>query len=332
MSKGGGTTVQKSDPWSGVQPYLKTLYGKTDEQLNNALPFYSGQTYAGFDPLQTASQQGMLDYSQGLAPQIGDYQSGLFGFMNAPQDITNDPAVQNMFRANERSVMDTLTRDMIPAISRGASSAGVLGGSKDQQMDALAVGEASKALANANAQTALGAYGTAAGLAGQAAGLMPGSMQLGFLPSQTQMNVGSMLQGMDQKAIDEAMARYYYPEQSAWSNLANASGIYSGAGNYGVQSTKQPGSDPFATALGVGMMAAPSILGFAPFFSDRRLKTNIIPLGKRGEHQWYEFEYKDPEKHGHGKFIGVMADEVEKINPDAVTEIDGYKAVYYGKL
>jgi hypothetical protein len=30
--------------------------------------------------------------------------------------------------------------------------------------------------------------------------------------------------------------------------------------------------------------------------------------------------------------MGVMAQDVEKVNPDAVTELNGYKAVYYNMI
>lgn len=62
--------------------------------------------------------------------------------------------------------------------------------------------------------------------------------------------------------------------------------------------------------------------------SDERLKEDIKPLGKENGHNIYEFKYKGKE----GKFIGVMAQEVEKIMPKAVTVIDGYKAVFYDMI
>jgi hypothetical protein len=51
----------------------------------------------------------------------------------------------------------------------------------------------------------------------------------------------------------------------------------------------------------------------------------------------YEYEYKDEFKDhplaGHGKFVGVMAQEVEQVFPQAVKTLDnGYKAVDYGLL
>jgi hypothetical protein len=67
-------------------------------------------------------------------------------------------------------------------------------------------------------------------------------------------------------------------------------------------------------------------------FSDRRLKENIEVVGRdeRTMLPLYEFEYKG----GSGKrFIGVMADDVEKKFPEAVFEMpDGYKAVNYTML
>ncbi len=62
-------------------------------------------------------------------------------------------------------------------------------------------------------------------------------------------------------------------------------------------------------------------------FSDRRLKSNIV---KVGEHEKgfgiYEYDIFDRRERG------VMADEVEKVMPEAVGEIDGFKTVNYGML
>ena len=73
--------------------------------------------------------------------------------------------------------------------------------------------------------------------------------------------------------------------------------------------------------LGTGAQAA------ATFWSDRRLKTDIRKIGKRGPYNWYSYRYIWGER-----AEGVMADEVEKINPAAVSEIHGFKAVNYGAL
>lgn len=74
----------------------------------------------------------------------------------------------------------------------------------------------------------------------------------------------------------------------------------------------------------------------AMMFSDRRLKKDIQPMPEKYDwplfYKWYSYHYvwEDESDPYH---IGVMADEVEEINPEAVyTRPDGYKMVDYGRL
>jgi hypothetical protein len=86
--------------------------------------------------------------------------------------------------------------------------------------------------------------------------------------------------------------------------------------------------DSFLSDLG-GLMGGAASLMTA--FSDRRLKENIKEVGvdQRTSLTLYEFNYKD--RPG-TRYIGVMADEVELMYPEAVTEVDGYQAVNYDLL
>ena len=65
----------------------------------------------------------------------------------------------------------------------------------------------------------------------------------------------------------------------------------------------------------------------AAFMSDRRLKTNVVRVGTHplgiGIYEYDMFGVRER---------GVMADEVEIVMPQAVTEVLGFKAVYYGML
>ena len=72
--------------------------------------------------------------------------------------------------------------------------------------------------------------------------------------------------------------------------------------------------------------------------SDERFKTNVTPildsLDKIGEIKGYEYDWIESEHHDNtGHDIGVIAQEIEKIAPEAVVTRDGgYKAVRYEKL
>ena len=63
-------------------------------------------------------------------------------------------------------------------------------------------------------------------------------------------------------------------------------------------------------------------------FSDKRLKKNIKKVGRKNGLNIYEFEYLwSPDK-----YVGYIAQEVEKLFPKAVGEIKGFKYVNYGAI
>ena len=67
----------------------------------------------------------------------------------------------------------------------------------------------------------------------------------------------------------------------------------------------------------------------AYFMSDRRLKSNIRRIGTHDKYGIGIYEY---EKFGKRE-IGVMAQEMEQVRPDAVaTHPSGYKMVDYNKV
>lgn len=69
--------------------------------------------------------------------------------------------------------------------------------------------------------------------------------------------------------------------------------------------------------------------GFGDMFSDIRLKKNIKQIGTRSDGlNVYEFEYI----WGGGRQVGLMAQEVQGVYPDAVSESGGYLMVNYSKV
>ena len=73
MMKGGGSsggggqnttsTVEKSDPWEGQQPFLKDMFSKAQARYNSGSPeFFPGNTISPFNANETAYQQGVVDY------------------------------------------------------------------------------------------------------------------------------------------------------------------------------------------------------------------------------------------------------------------------------
>ena len=75
---------------------------------------------------------------------------------------------------------------------------------------------------------------------------------------------------------------------------------------------------------GIGSLASAGTM----LFSDRRLKREIKRIGSVAGLNLYEYVYIWGEK-----AVGVMADEVRKLYPDAVFKHNsGYDMVDYGKI
>lgn len=104
--------------------------------------------------------------------------------------------------------------------------------------------------------------------------------------------------------------------------------------NQGYQiGSQNSGGDFLGGALGLAGSIGSSLIMSG---SDRSIKENIVKVGEHSPGIFlYNFEYKPEYKDqwGHGGFIGVMADEVEKVIPEAVeTHPDGYQMVNYEML
>jgi hypothetical protein len=123
------------------------------------------------------------------------------------------------------------------------------------------------------------------------------------------------------------------PQQATTSGAdilgASQMGYNAQMGNFNAQQAAQQNFNQGLMSLGgAGIMA----------FSDMRLKQNINQIGTLPNGlPFYSFEYIDAVKDhplaGEGTHIGVMAQEVEQVYPNAVTTLDdGYKVVNYGLL
>ena len=83
---GGGTnttsTVEKSDPWAGQQPYLTDVFGEAQARYNQAGPeFYPGNTISPFNQNELGYQQNVVDYLGSGRPQ--NMQAGAEGGVNS---------------------------------------------------------------------------------------------------------------------------------------------------------------------------------------------------------------------------------------------------------
>ncbi len=101
-----------------------------------------------------------------------------------------------------------------------------------------------------------------------------------------------------------------------------------GAGGYSSGSSTSTSEGTSRSKPGIGGFLGQVAGGIAA--SDRRLKTRVYKIGElKNGLTLYQYHYLN----GTGPYIGVMADEVAQIQPEALGPVvDGYATVNYDKL
>lgn len=390
MSGGGGqtqgntTTVQKSDPWSGQQPYLlgTNASGGTNNPANNVpgiLPtasslyqqggpqIFPGQTYApatgaqntaiqnqellgaGGSPINAPAMNYGVNVLQGNQLNANTANQYLTPYANGSMMSAQNPYFQQMAQSTLASVEPGLADQFTQGnrmnspgaaygVSKGLGDAiGGLAYQNYQQGQGLAQNAASQIGAN---------YNTGVQQQENAALLSPQIQSLPYNDATNLYNAGAAQQGLTQNTINDQLSRYNY-QQSLPYNMLN---WYGGAigGNYGGTNTltqpyfQQSGGSGGGWGGALGGAASGAAIGsmFGPYgtaigavggglvggLSDRRMKENVRRVGVADNGlPIYTFTYKgDQQTH-----IGFMADEVEKIRPNAITEVAGLKYVNY---
>jgi hypothetical protein len=150
------------------------------------------------------------------------------------------------------------------------------------------------------------------------------------------LSAGLAREGYTQAQIADQLARYQY--QMPESRLSTfLTGVY-GAPSGSVQERpiySNPSQQGLSNLLGIAGTAAQV---YGAFGSDIRIKENIEKIGQlQNGLNVYKFNYKDEFKNtkytGEGDFVGVMAQEVLDVIPEAVSVGDnGFMVVDYSKI
>lgn len=149
---------------------------------------------------------------------------------------------------------------------------------------------------------------------------------LGPLANLQQQDIANLLGiGEFQRGLDLQTKQAPYSALSAYGGLLGALPQSGGS-----TSTQQSESQGESGGLGGLLKTAGTVSSIASsLFSDERLKENIQRIGEENGFPLYEFNYINiPEK----RYVGVMAQDVEKIMPEAISEFEGYKKVNYAMI
>ena len=234
--------------------------------------------------------------NQGLTPGSQAWDNAQ-GNLSRNQTFQQQPALNNAELTGSQIGTQNL-QNQIARINAGASLYG-LGGSNLAQAAGLS------GMQSAN----LGALG---GLYGQQVGLSQIPYQnLSTIASLIPGNTGTAQSATSPANIAQAFQNQYQGQLNAY-NAQTASANSTMGGLFGLGSS--------------------ALLAGAMFMSDRRLKTDIVPIGRLDDGMtFYRFRYRW-NKPGIEHY-GVMADEVKRVRPDAVMRHpSGYDMIDYAKI
>lgn len=273
---------------------------------------YTGSSYniPRFTVTQTLSpaQQVLNDSNvatqQNLSNIAKDQSSFLHDYLGRPADLSNDAVSQKLFDLG-RKLLDPAFQDQRNQLSADLANKGIMIGSKAYD---TAQREQSQKENDAYNQLVLNGQGQAFQEAAAArnqpineiTALLSGSQvsQPNFANVQEPTIPTTDVAGIINKNYDQQLGIYNIQAQQAAQKNAMFSNILGGL-----------------FGLGAGFLR-----------SDRRTKTNIRKVGKLDNGlDVYAYRYIE----GGPTMLGVMADEVEAIKPEAVIDVGGIKFVNY---
>lgn len=338
-----GTT----NPWAAAQPMLQGLIDKfsgldpsvTENQtsaldnLNSVaagLPTFSGDASKAISNMfgsSTEGQVGMLnDALSQLHGNIGGIASGAEldpyktpGFSDAIQTMTDD--------------ITKNTKGVYAASGRAPSGAGSFAGSLGRGLT-QGIAPVIASQFNTNNAARMKAAGDLFAAGGSTAGAITGQKQIPLTNAMTGMGSIGMLQQLLSNPANIRLNAANTQASQPFQNLGMLLDPALKLGGMGAQTTGNS-TGTSTTTQKASLMSdilggTAGAIGLLSFLSDERAKEEIEPVGKLFDGQTiHRYRYKgDPRMQ-----IGLLAQEVDEIEPDAVDELPqiGLLAVNYRK-
>ena len=269
---------------------------------------FQGGAYTS--PLEQQGIEGALQTATALQGGLIDpTQNALMQLFRAPEGTQQ--LVQSAIQGATAPLFEQFENVIAPEIRRSSGAAGQPGGSRGTIATRLAANDLMRQAGDIGSQIALQAtlQDRQQGLDALKAGISmaPQVAGLSFMPSDVQRSLGADESAQEADFLAQIQALLGSPTilGTSTSSAEGTRGITQGI------------KDVFGGGTGAAAM-----------FSDRRLKRNVRKIGTLGKLNLYSYTYL------WGTFaIGVMADEVKALIPDAVIRHEsGFDMVDYSKI
>lgn len=231
-------------PWKGQKPYLKDIYAQAQQQSQNPMSYYPGQTVAAQDEATIAAQNAAEQRARAGSPLLRSAQ-GYTNDVLSGKYLTNNPYLDDTYDRAAAGVRRNFDMTVLPDLETRFAGVGGLTSSAYQ----AGLGEAGRGLAGELSGLATDIYGgnyqaerdRQTNAVGQAQPLS----EADYNDINTLGQVGAARQGYSQQLLDELINRFNFAQQEPSQRLARYAGtigspVGTSATQYG--NTKVPGN------------------------------------------------------------------------------------------
>jgi hypothetical protein len=318
---------QATNPWAPAIPGLTNIInqlgsggGQLTAPQSSAVANLQGEAgnVPSFGAQGSNAVQGLFNST--TAPQIGMWNNANSNLNNTLSPYTQAGYTNPMTAPGMGAALSTMNQDITNQVGSQFAAAGRSGSPAEAQAIARGLSQGEGGLLTNEYNQLVGQQQGAAGsLYGAGAGTAQGTAGLGQIPLMNSiqgMQAAGSLPGLWTMPGATQLGAANIGQQLPYQNLQMPFQMLGMGGSLGgtsqgtgTSTTTQP-INPWTTAAGLGLGA------FA--LSDRRLKEDIEPIGVLFNGlSVYKYRFRDSPK----TEIGVMAQDVEKIRPDAVVDI-----------
>ena len=330
---GGSSNTTTRTVYSPEEEAARSEIFKTGQELYKTQAADAG-VYRGPKPIDpSAPTQQAWGTQMGVAgaavPTAYDaLGSASFNLTNG-RDVATNPYLQRAISTAIQPQIDTFRDVTLPGLRLGGMGSGTLGSSRQGIAEGLAADRLQQSVGNTAMSMANTGYNTGTQAAVATQGQLPQIMSGAGAPGVLQSQVGAAQDAFTQDQASYASAVDSASVNGPWQLLQNWATMTNGMSNPSTSNTTSQegggGSAMQGIGAGIGMLAQ-----FLPLLmsSDIRFKEDIKPIGTLADGQIvYSYRYKNnptPQ-------IGLMAQEVEKLYPEAVftDPASGFKYVNY---
>jgi len=294
---------------SGTSPYNTNLSSYIDPNLSFEV-----------QPILNAISQ-QSNIAKTGAGGIGSQATAAGAFGDARQGVQNAQEDYNAMLAAGQATGQAYQNAFNTAASlRGADVSNVMGAQSANEQ--IAQQQLQNLLGGANALTNLASYTTGQGLNLGQALLQAGGTQ--------QQNQQQALSAFYNQQLQNLLGPYQYQIPALNSTLSALTPTQPSTQT--VQQPNNAGWNILGSVAGSAAQGGAQALALGALLSDERLKLDMEQVGETNDGlPIYSYRYLPAIDPAGTPRIGLSAQDVEKVYPDAVSDIGGYMAVDYGK-